>query len=70
MAGQRSMIIVRPASMTRWAASSSMTPSWNQTTRAPAPTASSANGPTRSERTNMSTTSGAPTAATASAMVA
>ena len=41
--GQRSMIIVSPASTTRCAASSSMTPSWNQTTRAPAAMASSAN---------------------------
>ena len=57
MAGHVSITIGTPAATVRWNASSSTTPSWNHTPRAPIATAWSANSPAASERRNTSTTS-------------
>ncbi len=57
MAGQASMTMGTPAAVARRNASSSTTPSWNHTARAPIATAWSANSPAASERRKTSTTS-------------
>src|ERR1700712_4380392 len=57
IAGQVSITIGMPAARVRSKASSSITPSWNQTPFAPTATASSANCPAFEERRNTSTTS-------------
>ena len=57
MAGHVSITIGTPAAVVRAKASSSTTPSWNHTARAPTATAWSANSPAASERRNTSTTS-------------